>query len=391
MKKILQKAIGSDRYEELEIFFKRYLPDKKIRKLVREGCRLSKRRPAADIREDYPVDFVVLWVDSTDENWLREKQKYDPGSGKKEDSDLTDARWRDWEMFRYWFRSVEKFAPWVDHIFFITYGHLPKWLNINHPKLRIVNHADYVPKDYLPTFNSNAIQLNLWRLKDLSEHFVLFDDDLFLNAPVKKETFFRSGCPKACNYIAPPIPKENRTRWHHILQNAVDLFRSSDDFDIRKTMEEHPEKWFSHIYRDRFTYKVKAYQDGYVPNLRYNHSATPMIKSSMENCCRTFSKQMDQACRLRFRSAEDLNKHVFTIWDSLCNQFDPVGADYFGKFFDLGKRVPDDIAAAINDQHIKCICLNDNNSISAERFEYIKAEINKAFHHKFPQKSSFER
>jgi hypothetical protein len=59
---------------------------------------------------------------------------------------------------------VEKYAPWVNRVFFITCGQCPPWLNRNHPKLRLVDHKDFIPLEYLPTFNSMTIELNLHRI-----------------------------------------------------------------------------------------------------------------------------------------------------------------------------------------------------------------------------------
>ncbi len=84
-----------------------------------------------------------------------------------------DCRYRDYGLLRYWFRSVERFAPWVNRMFFVTCGQKPEWLDENNPRLRLVNHADYIPAACLPTFQSNTIELNLHRIPDLSERFVL--------------------------------------------------------------------------------------------------------------------------------------------------------------------------------------------------------------------------
>ena len=54
----------------------------------------------------------------------------------------------------YWFRAVEKFAPWVRKIHFVTCGHVPAFLNLAHPKLHHVKHADFLPPEVLPTFSS---------------------------------------------------------------------------------------------------------------------------------------------------------------------------------------------------------------------------------------------
>ena len=88
------------------------------------------------------IDFVIPWVDGSDPEWRKSKNKY---SGKiDEPVDRTDARYRDWDILKYWFRGVEKYAPWVHKIYFVTCGQKPDWLNENHEKLILVNHEDYI-------------------------------------------------------------------------------------------------------------------------------------------------------------------------------------------------------------------------------------------------------
>ena len=102
------------------------------------------------------IDFVIPWVDGSDLEWRKNKNKY---SGKiDEPVDITDARYRDWDILKYWFRGVEKYAPWVHKIYFVTCGQKPDWLNENHDKLVLVNHEDYIPHEYLPTFSSHTIE-----------------------------------------------------------------------------------------------------------------------------------------------------------------------------------------------------------------------------------------
>ena len=115
---------------------------------------------------------------------------------RKQIHDTRNVRYRDWDTLKYWFRGVEKYAPWVNKIHFVTYGHLPKFLNTNNPKLNIVNHKDFIPKEYLPTFSANPIELNLHRIKDLSEQFVFFNDDMFVINKVKSTDFFKNGKPR---------------------------------------------------------------------------------------------------------------------------------------------------------------------------------------------------
>ena len=85
---------------------------------------------------------------------------------------------------------VERHAPWVNNIYLITNGQRPKWLNVNHPKLKWVRHEEFIPEEYLPTFNSSAIEMNIHRIDGLSENFVLFNDDMYLIQDVKYSDFF---------------------------------------------------------------------------------------------------------------------------------------------------------------------------------------------------------
>ena len=137
------------------------------------------------------IDFVITWVDGSDPKWLTDRAKY-----VLEDERIDESRYRDWGFLRYWFRAVEANAPWVRKIHFVTYGHIPEWLDVSNSKLHIVKHEDFIDKKYLPTFNSCAIEMNLHKIPGLAEQFVYFNDDMFLNKPVKPEFFFKDGLPK---------------------------------------------------------------------------------------------------------------------------------------------------------------------------------------------------
>jgi len=64
-------------------------------------------------------------------------------------------------------------------------------------KIRIVDHraifAGY--EDALPTFNSLSIETMLWRIPGLADHFLYFNDDVFLTAPVTPSDFFSADGP----------------------------------------------------------------------------------------------------------------------------------------------------------------------------------------------------
>ncbi|WP_407254668.1 Stealth CR1 domain-containing protein [Escherichia coli] len=121
-----------------------------------------------------PVDIVIPWVDSNDPDWQKEYYKNKPACS---DTHSATSRFRDWDLMRYWFRGIEENMPWVRTIYFITCGHIPEWLNIKNKKLKVVNHSDYIPSEYLPLFSSHVIEIFLHKIEGLSERFIYFNDD----------------------------------------------------------------------------------------------------------------------------------------------------------------------------------------------------------------------
>ena len=90
----------------------------------------------------HPIDIVIPWVDGSDPVWQADHAKYRASKS----ADNHPARYREWGLFRYWFRGIEQNAPWVRKVHLLTYGHLPAWLEPDHPKLHIVNHRDFIPE-----------------------------------------------------------------------------------------------------------------------------------------------------------------------------------------------------------------------------------------------------
>lgn len=127
---------------------------------------------------NFDVDFVIPWVDGSDPEWIKEFNKYAPLE-KQVAEDSSKERYRDMGLLRYWFRGVEKIAPWVRKVHFVTNGQKPDWLNLNAGKLHWVKHEDYIPKEFLPVFSANPIELYMHKIPSLAEHFVYFNDDFY--------------------------------------------------------------------------------------------------------------------------------------------------------------------------------------------------------------------
>lgn len=194
------------------------------------------------MQKKYEVDLVVLWVDGADPKWQEQKRQYAPAA-----LPFNEKAFRDWGLLRYWFRGVEENIPWIHRIYFITWGHLPEWLDVCHPKLRIVRHEDYIPKRYLPTFSNIPIELNVHRIEELSERFIFMNDDMFFLGKVEEEYYFQNGLP--CDFLAlQPITEVCNTGFGNLLWN--DIACINRNFDFHSCAEQHKDKWFHKNYTD---------------------------------------------------------------------------------------------------------------------------------------------
>ena len=141
------------------------------------------------------VDVVFTWCDGNDPRFKQERIERLKKSGLSfQEKAQGAARFFDNEELKYSLRSVEKYIPWVNHIFIVTNGQRPKWL-AKHPKISIVDHRDIIPNELLPTFNSLMIEMYLHKIPGLSEKFIYFNDDMFVNAPLTPEFFFENDKP----------------------------------------------------------------------------------------------------------------------------------------------------------------------------------------------------
>src|SRR5438445_117204 len=86
------------------------------------------------------------------------------------------------------------YAPFVRNVYLVTMDQTPAWLNVDHPKLTVVSHSDiYADRAALPTFNSSSIETQLHHIDGLAEHFLYFNDDVFLGRPCSWQDFFWAG------------------------------------------------------------------------------------------------------------------------------------------------------------------------------------------------------
>ncbi|KAJ7329081.1 hypothetical protein JRQ81_015255 [Phrynocephalus forsythii] len=127
-------------------------------------------------------------------------------SQSKQDEDISASRFEDNEELRYSLRSIERHAPWVRHIFIVTNGQIPSWLNLDNPRITIVTHQDIFQNlSHLPTFSSPAIESHIHRIAGLSQKFIYLNDDVMFGKDVWPDDFYSHSKGQKV-YLTWPVP-----------------------------------------------------------------------------------------------------------------------------------------------------------------------------------------
>ena len=325
------------------------------------------------------IDFVVTWVDDTDPVWLAKKAEYDI---KKDETINSAARYRDWETLKYWFRGVEKFAPWVRNVYFVTDNQKPDWLNIDNPKLKWVKHTDYIPSEYLPTFNCQPIEFNLHRIKGLSDRFVYFNDDVFLINKTKPEDFFKNGLPCDLPRLGVLYPTDT---FSQMMFNDIKLLNKH--FSLKKSIKENPQKWVKHQPPGGI-FKLFLYgRRDLIPNSINPHIHASFLKKTFEEVWNTEFDLLDSVSHNRFRTRDDIIQYVMRDWQLFKGEFEPKKP--IGKaFMTSSMAYNNELLKFLKNRKGKVICINDTEKET--NFEEHKKVIIAEFEKIFPEKSSFE-
>jgi len=125
-----------------------------------------------DATPPFPIDIVYTWRGEQFSNDSRESNNNE---------------------LKYSMRSIDAYAKWANKIYILhNYPKkMPSWVREDTDRVVLVDHSETFPNmDYLPNFNSNAIETTVTNIKGLSEHYVYLCDDMFLGRETAYTDFF---------------------------------------------------------------------------------------------------------------------------------------------------------------------------------------------------------
>jgi len=241
---------------------------------------------------EHPIDAVITWVDGNDSNWQKKINNYSEvkinWADKKE-----SIRYNSIDEIIIAIESIIKFAPFVRNIFLVTDNQVPNHLgelitlsSNTGVNLAVIDHTvifrDY--ENYLPCFNSISIISMLYRIPDLAEHFIIFNDDTFLMKPTLRKDFFKGGYPIVRGFW-------DKYYEDQIFRNLYVKFLSI--FGVKKNVGKPGYK--------------KAQQKsakllGLKKYIQRDHTPVSMRKSTIENFFRDNPKIFENNIKHRFRS-----------------------------------------------------------------------------------------
>lgn len=305
----------------------------------------------------HPIDIVVTYVDNQESGWQSEYLKYKRTERMVTESDQTtsEVRFRDPGTFKFWFRGVDKNCSWVNKVFLIVQdeNQIPKWLDRSNKKLRIVYHDEYIPHDLLPTFNSNVIEMYIPYINDLSDNYILCNDDTFFINEISRDKLFDGNIPK------------------HACSSLGGLVKPSDDFMT--------------TIANNTTFLNEVVGMGIKSNYKHPHLQTPHKKYIERYLLDKYAEEIKKCFETsHFRSIDNITTWMYDEYlkqNDLCVRCNTLYLNSKSvtlkpslNYIDLGKK--------------EMVCIND--TARTERFEDSCKYLLGFLSNLFPDKCSFE-
>lgn len=317
------------------------------------------------------IDIVLPWVDGSDKKMAH--KRYEAMHNQVVDKDLNSVgRFRDSGLLKYVILSIKKFAPWVHRVYLVTDNQKPSWYQED-TVFKLIDHKDYIPNKYLPTFNSNVIELNVGKIKNLSEHFILFNDDMLINSPVDPTDFFsESGEPKD-TAIYSVIPADNNFS-HIVLNDAIIL---NKHFNKWEGIKNNWSKFFNPHYGSQLIRSFLSLPWSGIVGFYNPHIPTSYKKSSFKKIWELEPELLDFCSQNKFRTKSDISHWLVRYYQLQSGSFSPRSAK-FGKFYEDFET--DKIIRDIRQETHKLLCINDSGTLNINKeLGLIIEALNKKF------------
>ena len=299
------------------------------------------------------MDIVIPFVTCRDKVWMKNLLSFVDTYNSPQDFQYT--YFYDYGTLKYVLRGIDKFIPYVNNVFLVVSNieQVPDY--VNQSKVKIVLHKDFIPEEYLPTFQANTIEMFMYNIPGLSEEFIYFNDDTIPLSSIEYNDFFKDGLP-CINFI------ENPPKYSKIFDCSFYEAMNTVRMCVDKTLN----------YNDKV--------------LRPTHGPVPYLKSE---CLKAASyerhNELLKFYTSTFRSQRNLNQFYWSDILYFLKKYYPSNIDV--KY--LTTRELDDTEFNNLSDNIKYICINDWGSDKYPMSKIIKT-IEEKMNDFFPNKCIYE-
>ena len=296
------------------------------------------------------MDYVLPYVDNRDPVW---RAQYEARFGSL---DMDESRFRCFDTLKYAFRGVSVNMPFIDRIVLIvsTESQVPAW--VNRDNVRIVEHKDFIPAEYLPTFSSSAIESFLWRLDGLSERFIYGNDDFFALKQLSEDDFWDGDLPRLTFYES---DYHFRNSFRRNCRNGMDMV--ADALGVERT-----DPWI--LLKPQHCMK----------GIRTDH-----MKRVGELCADKILATITP-----MRHPWNVTGYIYNYFAYYTREFRPFKATYE---YQRINSAWDDTCELIESLDNSIICINDAGDLPAEEYEEAVKGLCRSFEKVLPRRGKFEQ
>lgn len=291
------------------------------------------------------MDAVITYVDGLDPVWQAE---YRSRVGET----VNGKHFRDWGTLKYLLRGLETHLPFIRNVFLVVSGEtqVPEWAD--RENLRIVCHRDIIPEEFLPVFNSTAIEMFLHRIPGLDEEFIYLNDDFFPVRDCRPDYFFRNGQAAAAfrsHLLASGMYKKHCRNCDRLAREAAGL---------------GPSLFY----------------------LRPQHTCGALLRSV---CDELYGREKDRIRASVTPVRSEINFNYYLFIDYAFHTGRTFTRRVSNKHFSTAVASPERVCGFISAPAADFVCINDVN-MDEDRFVLYRDRLRDAFEKAFPHKSRFE-
>lgn len=306
-------------------------------------------KPSSTETYTSPIDLIITYVNGSDRSWISDYVK------ATKTHNPTAVRFRSWGTLRYLLRGVEAYMPFIRRVILVVAkkSQVPVW--INRDTVRVVYHKDFIPEEFLPTFNSCTIESFFWRIPDLADRVIYLNDDMFPIDTTTEDDFFTGDIPhitftEPCRYSARNIFRCQCRSSINMITHALEL----PDFDAGMIV-----------------------RPGHISGVMTSTSLDAIGELCQDALPATIS---------RLRLPRNVNQYIYAYYHYFTGTYINESVNY--EYYEITEKTVAGIADDILQSKYQMACINDSDRI--KDFPKVRQALLTCFEKKFPDMSKYE-